>query len=166
MPDTKACTKCNTDKPVTDFYRDRSKKDGFRTHCKPCERPVALKYRAANAETMNRKGREDYALNPESRKAQQRAYRQTPKGRAIHNAKANARRVAKIQRTPAWADRDAIKGLYEEAARLQEVLGIEMHCDHIVPLQGELVCGLHVESNLQVIPAVLNLRKSNKFKVQ
>lgn len=165
MCDTKACTKCGVVKPLTEFYRDRTKGDGYRGQCKACDRPAAKKYYDTNADELNRKCRESYYENHADRTAQQKEYRQTARGRAAHIAKANARRAAKLQRTPAWADMEAIKSLYEESARLQDLTGIEFHIDHVIPLQGELVSGLHVETNLQVIPAALNVRKSNKFKV-
>lgn len=73
------------------------------------------------------------------------------------NATNARRRAAKYNATPAWADSDDILSFYEEAARLTVDTGIKHHVDHIVPLQGGTVCGLHVNWNLQVIPASENL---------
>lgn len=70
--------------------------------------------------------------------------------------------MAKINATPAWADRDRIAAVYVEAQRLSELTGNPHEVDHIVPLQSRLVCGLHVEHNLQVIPASINRSKSNR----
>jgi len=75
------------------------------------------------------------------------------------------RQAAQLQRTPPWADMSAIAEFYVEAKRLEELTGIQFHVDHIVPLQGELVSGLHVPANLQLLPAHENLSKSNSFEV-
>lgn len=67
-------------------------------------------------------------------------------------------------RMPPWANPKAIRAVYAEAKRLTDATGIPHHVDHIIPLQGELVSGLHVETNLRAIPAVDNLRKHNKVQ--
>ena len=79
---------------------------------------------------------------------------------------AGKRRTAKLQRTPPWADLEAIRLIYKEAARLECETGIAHHVDHFYPLQGYLVSGLHVETNLQILTAAENIRKSNDFEVE
>lgn len=79
-----------------------------------------------------------------------------------HDANNWRRRAAKTCATPAWADPDAMRAIYAEAKRMQRDTGIKMHVDHIVPLISKLVCGLHVENNLQILPARENGRKSNR----
>ena len=77
------------------------------------------------------------------------------------------RRASKIKATPCWltnSDTTLIQKYYTEAKQLQEATGEKFHVDHIIPLQGKNVCGLHVPWNLQVLPAKDNLTKSNKFK--
>lgn len=64
--------------------------------------------------------------------------------------------------TPAWADRDAILAIYERAKVIERETGIKQHVDHIVPLRHDLVCGLHCEANLRVIPAAENFAKGNR----
>jgi len=77
-------------------------------------------------------------------------------------ARSNRRRASKIQRIPLWANLVKIQAFYDEAKRITKETGIAYHVDHVLPLRGSKVSGLHVENNLQVIPAVSNLRKSNK----
>lgn len=71
-------------------------------------------------------------------------------------AAAAARHAAKLQRTPKWSDLEAIKKIYEECPKGH-------HVDHIIPLRGALVSGLHVPNNLQYLPAAENIRKHNYF---
>ena len=76
------------------------------------------------------------------------------------------RRSAKKQRTPRWLTPDdfwMIEQVYELAALRTKMFGFKWHVDHIIPLQGKTVSGLHVPWNLQVIPALVNLKKGNKI---
>jgi hypothetical protein len=73
------------------------------------------------------------------------------------NAAYAAKHRAKgLNAIPTWADLTAIERLYAEAA------ASGMHVDHIFPLQGETVCGLHVANNLRVLTPLENLKKGNK----
>lgn len=73
-----------------------------------------------------------------------------------YNAKVRARALGAL---PSWADHKAIEDLYAEAARY----GLEV--DHIIPLRGREVCGLHVEGNLRLLSKEENQRKGNRFGV-
>jgi hypothetical protein len=64
--------------------------------------------------------------------------------------------------TPRWADIDKMRAIYRTAQEMTALTGVPHHVDHIVPVNSKLVCGLHCESNLQVLIAVDNLSKSNR----
>jgi hypothetical protein len=86
-----------------------------------------------------------------------------PKESGFHgNSTRRAEAIA--QRTPTWADQQDIAAVYERAARVAAETGIPHHVDHVIPLQGKLVSGLHVANNLQPIPARDNILKSNRFE--
>lgn|SRR6185312_1853754 len=78
-------------------------------------------------------------------------------------AKWAKRRAAKLQATPTWANQVAIDALYERARRLTLLTGIVHEVDHIMPLVGKRVCGLHVEDNLRVTTRLVNRSKSNRL---
>lgn len=69
----------------------------------------------------------------------------------------------KPRRTPAWADVKAIDGIYAESRRLSAETGIRHSVDHIIPLCGRTVTGLHVETNLRIITLEQNIRKGNRW---
>lgn len=105
------------------------------------------------------------ARNPEKVKAYASKTKANNKGKV--NAHTVKRRLAKINRTPKWLAKDdhwMIEQAYELAALRTKMFGFAWHVDHILPLQGKLVSGLHTPYNLQVIPGAENVRKSNKFE--
>jgi hypothetical protein len=79
-----------------------------------------------------------------------------------------AKRRAKIkQAMPSWLTPDhisQINAVYVEARRLEKETGVVYHVDHIVPLEGGVVCGLHVPWNLRAIPGTENLRRPKIYR--
>lgn len=125
-------------------------------------------YYRQHAEKLKQRARDYNAKNNEA--CRQRSASSGAKWRAENPhknaAKAKKYECQKSQRTPAWLTKDdfwMIEQAYELAALRTKVTGIEWHVDHIIPLKGKLVSGLHVPKNLQVILAKENLHKSNIF---
>ena len=78
-------------------------------------------------------------------------------------ASVRARQLAKKHRTPAWVNKSELESFYLESARLTRETGIQYEVDHIIPLQGETVSGLHVPWNLQILKKSENRSKGNKL---
>jgi len=74
-----------------------------------------------------------------------------------------ARRAGIKQQTPKWANFKYMNLFYKGAKIEAERIGEEVHVDHIVPLNGKNVCGLHCEDNMQLLTAKANLKKNNHF---
>lgn len=104
--------------------------------------------------------------NPELIKKRKRNYQKTHAH--VINAAIARRRSAKLLRTPKWLGPEEmwlVEQAYELAVLRAKLFGFAWHVDHIIPLQGDVVSGLHVPINLQVIPGVENIRKRNSFVV-
>lgn len=149
------------------------------------------RYHAAHAGIVNAKSRAWYAANKERAKTTRAAWRLKNAGKdkadiqayqitnaeklkatsarwradnkASHNIAAARYRASKYTATPAWADSSLIADKYVQAAAATEIFGVPFHVDHSVPLQSKLVCGLHCEKNLKVVPKWVNLSKSNRY---
>lgn len=85
------------------------------------------------------------------------------KKRNLHKVAADSskRRASQFKACPWWADMVAIEAVYRECRKLTQLSGIDHHVDHIVPILGKNVCGLHVHWNLRVISAKENQVKGN-----
>ena len=143
------------------------------------QKRLAREWYLRNKELAKERAKAWALANPEKRYAIHRKNRDSNlKQHNAYNRKWNAnnkdkraayegkRRAMQLQRTPAWdPDAHLIVAKYQLAAMLTKASGIEHHVDHIIPLQGRKVSGLHVFSNLRVIPGSDNVKKSNKFTV-
>jgi hypothetical protein len=135
----KTCCHCKKGRDQTLFHLNKSNSDGLHKWCKICRAQIKQK------------------SNPVAQLLWQKR----------HPEKANARnRLYKYLRRsscPLWANRFFMEEAYCLALLRTKLTGFLWHVDHIVPLNNPLVCGLHNEFNLQVIPAVINLQKGNKW---
>lgn len=144
-------------------------------------------WRAANRDKLRanyRRHIEKKKQNPEcadsrnKRLAAKRAYYQTNKEkleeqrlkRHAKNPERNtavlaSRRAKKIAAMPKWVERKAVREFYRAAKAKTKETGIAWNVDHIIPLKHPLVCGLHAPANLQLLPALDNKSKSNRFVI-
>lgn len=180
----KTCRICGIEKPLDAFYfrKDTQK---HRSDCKVCNeataskwarenpdkrRAVALKWAKANYPYIRMKKAEyrakdplrmrRWALeNPDRMQAlRDRWDAENPERKAEHAA---ARRARVMQAVPPWSDRSAIAKVYRAARDMTREFGFPWEVDHIVPLAGKTVCGLHVAANLAIIPMTENRRKGH-----
>lgn len=182
----KTCSCCRMEKPIAEFYNDAKRKDGKYPSCKLCHSKRAKDWSDRNPEARAEISRNAYLRNPQKRHAQAKAWRlrnpdkylaslnawkeSNPGWQAEYDRKVqpsrnsieSKRRARKLNATPVWANEFFLEEAFHLAKLRTIKLGIRYHVDHIVPLRSNLVCGLHSETNIQVIPATDNIRKSNR----
>lgn len=179
----KTCFKCQCEKPISEFYKHSRMADGHLNKCKECAKNDVIRHRKENLDHIRKydrargnlphrvAARKEYQKTDAAKKSRKNSgekYRSNnkEKRRVIKTVCENYRRAAKISRTPSWLtkeDKMIVKARYSEARWMTEHTGIKHHVDHIVPLLGKCVCGLHVPWNLRVIPARENSKKGNKL---
>jgi hypothetical protein len=146
-----------TDKNATSLAWYYANKDRILAYKKEYYQKTKEKRLATNAEYRKN--------NPEKLAEINKVWRL--KNSASLNARNRARKAAKLNRTPEWLtviDFERIENEYKLAALLTKVTGSPWQVDHILPLQGKTVSGLHVPSNLRAIPAFDNKSKHNKYE--
>lgn len=127
--------------------RRRYDRDSYERHAEK-RRARRRAYYHANKEQQSERNREWRALNPGKNAAKSMAYE-----------------ARKKQAMPAWADRAAIDAVYERCAAMNRLGDTQYQVDHIMPLASPIMCGLHVDYNLQIIPARENQSKGNRVSI-
>jgi hypothetical protein len=94
-----------------------------------------------------------------------RIWRTLPKTQALLLHHSRKRQLGKLRRVPPWADLEAIATVYAQAKEIETNTGVAQHVDHVFPLQGKTVSGLHVAENLRIVPATVNLTKHNTLPI-
>jgi len=164
---SKKCVTCATEAAMAwaaaNKAKHRANMRGYAAKNREKNCAYAREYRKANPDKIKALNDSWQAANPEKYLSISRAWKL--RNPAHRRAKAAERRAMKLQRTPAWLTADdfaAIKAIYAEAAEKTAATGLCWHVDHIVPLLGKNVSGLHVPWNLQVISGSENMRKGNR----
>jgi hypothetical protein len=154
------CTCCYKILNTTNFLVDSSKcTDCTSKYYKTREQEVVLKRKKQYKEKKSsilRRSQEYRQTNKEVLLEKNKDYYKNNKH--IFRAKDARYRASKLQATPNWANLTTIREIYRTCPE-------GYHVDHIIPLQNDLVCGLHCEFNLQHLPASENLSKGNRFEV-
>jgi hypothetical protein len=167
---TKRCPTCETVKPLSEFHKNRTKKDGHAAICRICKKPHDKNWLDNNRERARANSSAWKQDNPERQAAYNSTWRKHNRGKC--NAY-NAKREAKQRQSfVEWAD-DAAMETYYALSRLLTLLWDTLYSvDHYVSVEpekdavtGELkvgsASGLHCAHNLRVIPQVENSRKKN-----
>jgi 5-methylcytosine-specific restriction endonuclease McrA len=175
----KSCSTCKEHQALTEFARDKRNNDGLSGSCRSCQRLSSKKYYQANL-VKSRAIRKEYQKeNPDKSNLSSKKWKEENPQKVIEmnkkwtslnldkvNAKGSKYRASKLNATPSWLTEDHIKQIeqfYSSAKALEHDNGIKYHVDHIIPLQGKEVCGLHVPWNLQILSAEENKSKSNRL---
>jgi hypothetical protein len=135
-------------------------------HAKAIKRKYRQSLSKEKRDEENLKARIRYYANKEKQSIRKKIYRS--KNKHITNANAAKRRAAQLFRTPKWLtefDLFKIQCMYKVAAMLTRVNNEPWVIDHIIPLQGKLVSGLHVPENLQFMRARDNESKQHKYEI-
>lgn len=162
----KTCKCCGETKEISLFNKDKTRKDGYHSYCRLCSAATKKAAYSKNKQHYIKKAK-DWKLSNKNKVVES-----SKKSRQKHKAKRRADwmhyNTTKLQACPSWLTKEhktKIENLYKFAKFMEELsLGsIKYHVDHIIPLRGKTVCGLHVPWNLQVLNSKDNLIKGNRY---
>jgi hypothetical protein len=146
------CTKCNKALSINSFSKCSGKnfRNNRQYQCKSCRSEIQRIYRQTIKGKLSVKKDNDKSLD------RKRKYANSERGKILHRAVEANRRAVKLNATPSWSNIEDIKEFYKNCPK-------GYHVDHIIPLKGKNVCGLHVLNNLQYLSARENISKGNKL---
>jgi hypothetical protein len=137
--------------------------------CLECRKIALKEWRNKNPHRVKQHNDTQYLKYPQQKELwAARAKRYASANKDKTNQKTKAYQAAKINRVPKWVDSEEmwlIQEAYDLAVKRTKLFGFSWHVDHIVPLRGKIVSGLHTIGNLQVIPGIENVKKANRFQV-
>lgn len=160
----KNCSRCKQLKEYSEFHKCKTHSDGLQYKCKNCTTKYDSERRKKNPNRYKEGVKIWHAANRQNINASIQKWKDGNRGKT--NAVEAKRRATKLLATPSWLTKEHLKQIeefYIEAARLTKETGIPHDVDHIDPLQGKNVCGLHVPWNLQILTASENRKKGNKI---
>ena len=143
------CSKCSIEKDSSFFYLHSN--GDFRKQCKECFKAIQ---KPKTKEQLHKYSSKFWEKNKEKRSLAFKVWRLKNLGKSTERSRRYA--LSKKQRIPSWANIEKIKSIYTHCPK-------GYHVDHIIPLKGKYVSGLHVENNLQYLPAEDNLKKRNYY---
>lgn len=160
-PIGKTCKLCFSKKSLERYHKDAHRRKAVQ------EAAISRYYKNPGVRLYNKEYCRKRYATPEGRQVFKLASaRYSRENAAKVAALAMKRHTAKLLRQPKWADLHKIEAFYIEAAKLTELTGIRYEVDHIIPLQGLRVSGLHVHNNLQILSKSENSSKGNKFDME
>ena len=157
----KLCTNCNTTKELTEFYTNKGK---HHCYCKECTKQKNKEWKQTHKDKVASYDKVWQQANKDKKSKNYKNWQVN--NRAKVNSYNSYRRALELQATPKWltaSQKLHMECKYSLAVMFSKYTVEQHHVDHIVPLNGKTVCGLHVPWNLRVIPATENLRKSNRI---
>ena len=162
----KHCSNCNQTKELTEFYTNKRKASGYHCYCRICSKEKNKQWKTNNKEKA---AVYDKAWQEKNKDKKSKNYKNWQvNNRAKVNSYNSLRRALELKATPSWLtneQKSQLDSIYWLARLQQELTDEQYHVDHIVPLRGKTVCGLHVPWNLQVMSAKENMTKGNKLNV-
>ena len=157
----RTCNICKIDKDLDEYHNVKSFPLGKAYTCKECANAKSRKWTVSNKDKKAEQGRKHYQANKQD--YMDRANSWAKSNRGYNNARWSKRHALKLNATVSWADLEQIKRIYVACSKISKDTGKPHEVDHIIPLQGKNVCGLHIETNLRIVPRQMNRAKGNRY---